>query len=64
MRKNVRRCIKITDRGPADWLVRQGRTIDLSRAAFEMLADPALGTIDVSIFQLHPVTKQITTKHE
>ena len=41
--------VEITDRGPAKRLVRQGRTIDLSRAAFEKLADPDMGLIDVTI---------------
>jgi len=40
--------VEITDRGPAKRLCRQGRTIDLSRAAFERLADPDLGLIDVT----------------
>lgn len=41
--------VKITDRGPAKRLVKQGRTIDLSRAAFAKLANPDLGLITVSI---------------
>jgi len=41
--------VEITDRGPAKRLVHQGRTIDLSRAAFARLADPDLGLIDVTI---------------
>ena len=39
--------VEITDRGPAKRLFRRGRKIDLSRAAFTMLADPDLGLIDV-----------------
>ncbi len=41
--------VTITDRGPAKRLVRQGRIIDLSRAAFEALANPHLGLIPVRI---------------
>ncbi len=41
--------VEITDRGPARSLVRDGRKIDLSRAAFAKLADPDLGLIDVTI---------------
>jgi rare lipoprotein A len=41
--------VEITDRGPAKRLVNEGRKIDLSRAAFVKLADPALGLIDVTI---------------
>ena len=41
--------VEITDRGPAKRLVREGRTIDLSYAAFEKLADPDVGLIDVTI---------------
>lgn len=39
--------VTITDRGPARRLVRQGRVIDLSRAAFEALAPSRLGLITV-----------------
>ena len=41
--------VEITDRGPAIRLVQQGRTIDLSRAAFAKLASPDLGLIDVTL---------------
>jgi rare lipoprotein A len=41
--------VEITDRGPAKRLFRRGRKIDLSRAAFTMLADPAIGLIDVTV---------------
>ena len=41
----------ITDRAPAKRLVRQGRIIDLSRAAFETLAPPNLGLIPVRLYQ-------------
>jgi len=41
--------VEITDRGPAKRLVKEGRKIDLSRAAFAKLADPDLGLIEVII---------------
>jgi rare lipoprotein A len=40
--------VVITDRGPAQRLVKEGRTIDLSRAAFAKLAHPDLGLIEVT----------------
>lgn len=43
--------VTITDRGPSRALVRQGRIIDLSRSAFQRLADPDRGVIDVCIQQ-------------
>jgi rare lipoprotein A len=48
--------VTITDRGPAYRLVRQGRMIDLSAAAFRRLADPDLGLIPVTITELDSVT--------
>jgi len=41
--------VEITDRGPARSLIKEGRKIDLSRAAFAKLADPDLGLIDVTV---------------
>jgi len=41
--------VEITDRGPAQRLVRQGRVIDLSHAAFTRLDDPKRGLIPVEI---------------
>lgn len=41
--------VEITDRGPARFLCKEGRKIDLSRAAFAKLADPDLGLIDVTV---------------
>src|SRR6267154_2095513 len=41
--------VEITDRGPAKRLARAGRKIDLSRTAFERLADPEVGLIDVTL---------------
>lgn len=43
--------VVITDRGPAKRLVRQGRVIDLSAAAFRRLAGPELGLIEVTIMK-------------
>lgn len=41
--------VTITDRGPAKNLVRQGRVIDLGRAAFQKLAHPDLGLVEVTV---------------
>jgi rare lipoprotein A len=45
--KNV--LVTITDRGPAWELVREGRVIDLARAAFKKLAPTDLGLIQVRV---------------
>ena len=41
--------VTITDRGPARRLVRDGRIIDLTYAAFKTLAHPDLGLVEVSV---------------
>jgi rare lipoprotein A len=41
--------VTITDRGPAHRLVRDGRIIDLTHAAFKALAHPDLGLIEISV---------------
>jgi rare lipoprotein A len=41
--------VTITDRGPAWELVRDGRAIDLSHAAFRKLAAPAEGLVEVKL---------------
>jgi rare lipoprotein A len=41
--------VTVTDRGPSKALVSRGRILDLSRAAFERLADPDRGVIQVTI---------------
>jgi rare lipoprotein A len=41
--------VTITDRGPANYLVREGRIIDLAHAAFEKLAPGKLGLIPIQI---------------
>jgi rare lipoprotein A len=41
--------VTITDRGPAKRLVEQGRVIDLGRAAFQKIAAPDLGLVEVSV---------------
>lgn len=41
--------VVVTDRGPAKWLYRQGRIIDLSQAAFQALAPLKEGIIQVSV---------------
>lgn len=46
---NRRVVVVITDRGPAKELVREGRKIDLSRAAFAKLAGPDRGLVAVTV---------------
>jgi peptidoglycan lytic transglycosylase len=41
--------VTITDRGPAEGLMRKGRVIDLGRAAFEKLAPVDLGLVPVIV---------------
>src|SRR5215467_8006585 len=41
--------VKITDRGPAKDLVREGRVIDLALGAFRQLAHPSIGLIEVTV---------------
>lgn len=44
---------RVTDRGPRWDLVRKGRRIDLSRAAFARLANPDVGLIRVTIKEMN-----------
>jgi rare lipoprotein A len=44
--------VTITDRGPANRLVRDGRIIDLTHAAFERLAPDTLGLIPIRVSQV------------
>lgn len=46
--------VTITDRGPAHYLVRRGRIIDLAHAAFKRLAEPDLGLVRVTVKVLEP----------
>ena len=47
--------VTVTDRGPADDLVREGRIIDLAHAAYKRLAHPDLGLVSVSVQPInHP----------
>ncbi len=41
--------VTVTDRGPAHELVREGRIIDLARAAFKRLGHPDLGLVAVIV---------------
>ena len=41
--------VRITDRGPAKHLVRDGRIIDLGHAAFKKLASPQKGLVQVKV---------------
>lgn len=44
--------VTITDRGPANHLVRDGRIIDLTHAAFERLAPDSLGLIPIKVSEV------------
>lgn len=46
--------VSITDRGPAPDLVRSGRIIDLSHAAFQQMAPPQKGIVLVTVQALGP----------
>lgn len=41
--------VTITDRGPSKRLVEQGRVIDLGFAAFQRIAEPDLGLVEVTV---------------
>jgi len=45
--------VTITDRGPAKELVRDGRIIDLTHAAFKRLGRPAIGLVAVTVEPLN-----------
>ena len=45
--------VTITDRGPAKDLVRDGRIIDLTHAAFKRLGHPAVGLVGVRVEPLN-----------
>ena len=45
--------VTITDRGPAKELVRGGRIIDLTHAAFKRLGHPAVGLVGVKVEPLN-----------
>lgn len=45
--------VTITDRGPAKDLVRDGRIIDLTHAAFKRLGHPAVGLVSVTVEPLN-----------
>lgn len=49
--------VEITDRGPAERLVRQGRIIDLSQAAFARLEDLDRGLIEVRVKPVEKLKK-------
>jgi rare lipoprotein A len=48
--------VTTTDRGPAKRLVEQGRVIDLGFAAFQKLAEPDQGLVEVTV---EPVQQQV-----
>jgi rare lipoprotein A (peptidoglycan hydrolase) len=45
--------VTVTDRGPAKQLVRDGRIIDLTHAAFRRLGHPAVGLVSVVVQPLN-----------
>src|ERR1051325_2157596 len=45
--------VRITDRGPSLDLVRDGRIIDLTHAAFQRLSSPHRGLIEVKVERLY-----------
>lgn len=44
--------VRVNDRGPAKRLVRKGRIIDLTKAAFLKIADPGDGLIPIKVCRL------------
>ena|SRR5258705_10812966 len=54
--------VTITDRGPAKYLVRRGRKIDLAHAAFKELAHPDLGLVEVVIAPV-PATPELISSN-
>ena len=44
--------VRVNDRGPAKHLVRKGRIIDLTKAAFLKIADPGDGLIPIKVYAL------------
>ncbi len=44
--------VTVTDRGPALDLVRDGRIVDLARAAFRKIAHPDVGLVTVTVQEL------------
>jgi rare lipoprotein A len=49
--------VTITDRGPAKRLVRRGKIIDLSKAAFQALADLRQGVIPVKVEKIKQLAR-------
>ncbi len=49
LRNNNSVVVAVTDRGPAKRLYRMGRVIDLSRAAFDRIADLSEGVVEILI---------------
>jgi len=47
--------VRVNDRGPARRLVRRGRVIDLTRAAFSRIADTRRGLINVRVTVKSPI---------
>jgi rare lipoprotein A len=54
--------VTVTDRGPARTLVRDGRIIDLTHAAFKRLAHPGLGLVEVTVQPIKAHTQTGSTE--
>ena len=52
--------VEVTDRGPAKRLHARGRTIDLSRAAFERIGELSRGLLEIEIVDAIEPAKPIT----
>lgn len=52
--------VEVTDRGPAKRLHARGRTIDLSRAAFERIGELSRGLLEIEIVDAITPSKPIT----
>jgi rare lipoprotein A len=52
--------VRITDRGPAQELVRQGRIIDLSRAAFQRVGRLETGLVPITVEPLKSTSRHHT----
>jgi rare lipoprotein A len=50
--------VRITDRGPSMDLVREGRIIDLTYAAFQRLSAPDRGLIQVRVQRIFPSSRK------
>jgi rare lipoprotein A (peptidoglycan hydrolase) len=56
--------VEVTDRGPAKRLYRQGRKLDLSRAAFERIGKLSDGLLEVEIVTVINPHDKITKENK